>query len=403
MIHRIRSGTITIAAVLAAILLLTSVAAAQEDEDPSVRGILFFSPTCGHCEYVITSVLPPLFTENGGPGEVYYDETLEDSGVPFFLLDNGTLQFLLVDVSVEAGSLLFLEASDRYDIESTGVPRMIIDDKAYIGSADIPDALPGLISDGLGGDGIDWPSLAGVEEAVASIVVPGATTTPGDDTTTMTGGESGDDLRTATTAATQTTAGGGVLPPRNGDSVADRFGRDPVGNTFSLVVLIAMLASLVGVAVMWRRPKSKRRPGLVVPIIAMVGTAVAAYLGYVETGGVEAVCGPVGDCNTVQQSEYAELFGLIPIGVLGLIGYIVVIGAWLVARTDQNPFSDVARIALFAGTVGGVALSTYLTFLEPFVIGATCVWCLTSAVVITVLMWLAVGPATDSWSKRTRS
>ncbi len=207
----------------------------------------------------------------------------------------------------------------------------------------------------------------------------------------MTGGESG------------TTEGGGVLPPRNGDSVADRFGRDPVGNTFSLVVLIGMLASLVGAAVMWRRPKSRRRPGLVVPIIAMVGTAVAAYLGYVETGGVEAVCGPVGDCNTVQQSEYAKLFGLIPIGVLGLIGYIVVIGAWLVARTDQNRFSDVARIALFAGTVGGVALSTYLTFLEPFVIGATCVWCLTSAVIITVLMWLTVGPATDSWSKLTRS
>jgi uncharacterized membrane protein len=33
-----------------------------------------------------------------------------------------------------------------------------------------------------------------------------------------------------------------------------------------------------------------------------------------------------------------------------------------------------------------------LTFLDPFVIGATCAWCLTSAVLITALLWLTVAP-----------
>jgi uncharacterized membrane protein len=56
-------------------------------------------------------------------------------------------------------------------------------------------------------------------------------------------------------------------------------------------------------------------------------------------------------------------------------------------------------VALLAGTVSGVAFSIYLTFLEPFVIGATCAWCLTSAILITVLMWLAAGPGIDSWRK----
>ena len=41
------------------------------------------------------------------------------------------------------------------------------------------------------------------------------------------------------------------------------------------------------------------------------------------------------------------------------------------------------RHALF-----GTAFSIYLTFLEPFVIGATRAWCLTSAMVITALFWL---------------
>lgn len=386
-IYRIRSSTIVAAALLAVLWLLASAAAAQEDEGPKVRGVLFFSPTCGHCEYVINTVLPPLFAENGGPAEVVYDEKLIESGIPFYLLDNGMLQFLLVDVSVEAGALLFVEATDRYSIESDGVPRMIIDDEVYIGSVDIPEALPGYIAEGVGGDGIAWPSLPGIEEAIVSIAGPTETTTTlgNNPTTTTTSGE------------------GGVLPPRD-DSVADRFGRDPVGNTLSVVVLVVMLVSFAGVAVRWRRPESGRRPGLAILAVAIVGIGVAAYLGYVETSGVEAVCGPVGDCNTVQQSQYARLFGLIPIGVLGLVGYIVVVGAWLIARAEHNPLSDLARVGLFAGTVGGVALSAYLTFLEPFVIGATCAWCLTSAVAITTLMWLAVGPATDSWSTlRSRS
>jgi uncharacterized membrane protein len=394
MTRRTWSGTITLAVVLFALLVTAPVAAAQ-DEDPVVRGILFFSPTCGHCEYVINSVLPPLYEENGGPWQVRYDAALEETGIPYYLLDNGTLQFLLVDVSVQEGGLLFVAATDAFDIESSGVPRMIVADGVFVGSADIPDSLPGLIEDGLAGNGIDWPSLPGVDDALAAIPTaePTTTTTASGETTTTAAGDT-------TTAATTTTtiAGGGVLPT-GGDSVADRFGRDPVGNTLSVIVLVGMLASLAAIARLWRRRERGRRPGIAVPIIAVFGIAVAAYLSYVETSGSEAVCGPVGDCNTVQQSDYAQLFGLIPVGVLGLIGYVIVIGAWFVARTEHNPVSDLARVLLFAGTVGGVALSAYLTFLEPFVIGATCAWCLTSAVIITALMWLAVGPATDSWAK----
>jgi uncharacterized membrane protein len=41
-------------------------------------------------------------------------------------------------------------------------------------------------------------------------------------------------------------------------------------------------------------------------------------------------------------------------------------------------------------TVAGTMFSIYLTFLEPFVIGATCAWCLTSAVLMTLLMLFSV-------------
>ena len=45
----------------------------------------------------------------------------------------------------------------------------------------------------------------------------------------------------------------------------------------------------------------------------------------------------------------------------------------------------------------GTLFSIYLTVLEPFVIGATCLWCLSSAVIMTVIMWLAAKPAVNSF------
>jgi len=41
-------------------------------------------------------------------------------------------------------------------------------------------------------------------------------------------------------------------------------------------------------------------------------------------------------------------------------------------------------------TAFGTLFSIYLTFLEPFVIGATCAWCLSSAIIMTLLIWLAL-------------
>ena len=45
----------------------------------------------------------------------------------------------------------------------------------------------------------------------------------------------------------------------------------------------------------------------------------------------------------------------------------------------------------------GVLFSIYLTFLEPFVIGATCAWCITSAIVMTLIFWVSTGPAKQAW------
>jgi uncharacterized membrane protein len=95
----------------------------------------------------------------------------------------------------------------------------------------------------------------------------------------------------------------------------------------------------------------------------------------------------------VQQSSYAFLFGVLPVGVLGVVGYAAFILLWAGARLLSGRALDLARVALFAIAVVGTLFSIYLTFLEPFVIGATCAWCLTSAILQTVLLWLTADPA----------
>jgi len=122
---------------------------------------------------------------------------------------------------------------------------------------------------------------------------------------------------------------------------------------------------------------------------------VAAYLAYVETQAVTAVCGPVGDCNAVQTSEYAYLFG-VPIGVLGVMGYVAILAAWVWGKWQGDGRADLALLGM---TVFGVPFSIYLTYLEPFVIGAVCAWCLTSAVVMTLLMLASVETAVPHLAK----
>ena len=178
----------------------------------------------------------------------------------------------------------------------------------------------------------------------------------------------------------------------------DKVARDPLGNGIAILVLLLLGISLIAAPLLAVRATLPHFPGWLVPVLALAGMAVAAYLASVETSGSEAVCGPVGDCNAVQQSEYSQLLG-IHIGVLGLIGYGLIGALWIVSRVASGRAADRALVLIALGAIAGAAFSTYLTFLEPFVIGATCMWCITSALVMLALLWISVGPGYAAWRR----
>jgi uncharacterized membrane protein len=63
-----------------------------------------------------------------------------------------------------------------------------------------------------------------------------------------------------------------------------------------------------------------------------------------------------------------------------------------VAHRGGSQWATLAWLALLAMTFFGTLFSIYLTLLEPFVISATCAWCLASAVLMTLLLALTVAP-----------
>jgi uncharacterized membrane protein len=172
------------------------------------------------------------------------------------------------------------------------------------------------------------------------------------------------------------------------------------GSGAGLAVMIGLVLALVYAMVVLVMALFGRtvRPGpswinLAVPILCMIGLGVAGYLTFVEARQVAPVCGPVGDCNTVQSSPYSKLFGIVPVGLLGLLGYLAILSAWALGQLSKGKLSDLAAVAVFALALFGALFSIYLTYLELAVILAVCIWCLTSAVILAILLVLTTGPA----------
>jgi uncharacterized membrane protein len=119
-------------------------------------------------------------------------------------------------------------------------------------------------------------------------------------------------------------------------------------------------------------------------VLAALGIALAGYLTYLHYSGTTPPCSIKGNpCSQVQKSRYSELAG-VPVALIGLLGYIVILGSLLA------PESEHARFATMALTLGGLGFSAYLTYREVFTLHKICEWCVGSAVLMTIMMCLSV-------------
>jgi len=318
-------------------------------QQPVIHAVLFFSPTCPNCHIVMEQTLPPL-------AEKF----------------SGQLDIVGIDVTHPVGGNLYQAAIVQFNIptDQLGVPTLIVGDTYLVGSIEIPEQFPAIIQAGLQSGGVDWPAIPGLAQVLAS---------------------------QGSEQPAKSLAGTSQVQTQNGyPGFINKFLKDPLANSIASVVLVGMVLSCLVVLVNYLQGSNKSllpSPAWIIPVLALLGAGVAFYLSYIEVSNTEAICGPVGNCNSVQQSSYARLFGLIPIGALGLVGYAGIFASWLLQSFGPQPFRKFFTIAIWGMAWIGIFFSIYLTFLEPFVIGATCAWCITSALIMTGIFLLSTQPA----------
>ena len=115
-----------------------------------------------------------------------------------------------------------------------------------------------------------------------------------------------------------------------------------------------------------------------VGVVGLAGLALASYLTWVHFDDAALVCVAGGGCETVQESEYAEIAG-VPVALLGVGAYVSILV--LVAWDSPNARLAAATVALI-----GLLFSLYLLALQLFVIDAVCAWCVVNDVVVAPLL-----------------
>ena len=128
---------------------------------------------------------------------------------------------------------------------------------------------------------------------------------------------------------------------------------------------------------------------MTIAALALLGAILALYLTLYKAGAIGELSCSVGKCEVVNTSRWSVLWGL-PVAAWGLGFYVVLFALALMGTAER--FADARWVppALLALTGWGVLFSGWLTYLELFVIRAICMWCVASAVVVTLAFAIAL-------------
>ena len=124
---------------------------------------------------------------------------------------------------------------------------------------------------------------------------------------------------------------------------------------------------------------------MIVAALALAGIFVSLYLTLYKLGIIGELSCSIGSCETVNTSKWSRFLGL-PVAAWGLLFYIDVFAISLLGTLPRFEDERVISIVLVAEAAVGVLFSAWLTYLELAVIQAICIWCVTSAVIVTLIL-----------------
>ena len=128
---------------------------------------------------------------------------------------------------------------------------------------------------------------------------------------------------------------------------------------------------------------------MVAALLALIGLFVALYLTMYKTGMIGEITCSIGSCETVNTSRWSTFLGL-PVAAWGLGFYIVALTVAIVGSQDRWADERAPAVALVTLSGWGTLFSLWLTYLELFVIHAICMWCVISAILVTLIFIMSV-------------
>ncbi len=142
---------------------------------------------------------------------------------------------------------------------------------------------------------------------------------------------------------------------------------------------------------------------IIIAALAALGVGVSAYAlwqHYAPLGAAFCNLGETLSCDLVNKSAFSEVFG-IPVAGIGIAGYLALFALGALAESRRSQFiapppagrgsergwgnQRTLLCLLLVMALAGFGFSAYLTYIEFFVIGAICILCVTSQVLIFMI------------------
>lgn len=124
---------------------------------------------------------------------------------------------------------------------------------------------------------------------------------------------------------------------------------------------------------------------LAAAFVALVGLADSVYLTVHHLTAEPVPCSLISGCETVLTSSYAEIAG-VPLAAFGAVAYFVAFSLAILAAFGNR----LMWMAFGAQVVLMAAVTAWLLYLQAFVIGAFCQFCLLSAITTFTMLIIFV-------------
>lgn len=128
---------------------------------------------------------------------------------------------------------------------------------------------------------------------------------------------------------------------------------------------------------------------MTIAAISLAGVFLALYLTLYKLGIIGHLACGLGSCERVNTSRWAVFLGL-PVAAWGVGFYAATFLVALVGTSPRWADRREPAIALTIMTITGVLFTAWLSYLEVYVIGAICRWCVGSAIIVVILFALSL-------------